>query len=150
MVPFFVVVSVIFFLYGLVQWARGGAALWELRQISRGRKNATADDSETEEAPDSEIRGGPRRQTSARDLEKLTDVLLRSSFRVIGILAICVWVFVVFSVVVDMLGLDWLDNLSFRANRFWGNPAVRAGTSGSGGGNSRNNILRSLGSGVRR
>ena len=85
------------------------------------------------------------------------DGLLRSSFKVLGILGLCVWAFVTFSLIVDMLGLNWLDRLSFSPNRIVGNPTARSGRSGfgsfgSGSGRSggRGDTFRSLGSGVRR
>ncbi|MDR3265222.1 MAG: hypothetical protein LBT15_04325 [Synergistaceae bacterium] len=138
------------FLFGLVQWARGGAILWDIVRFSRrrpgGGKNGAADTDEEKKA--AEIRSAK----AMRDMERMVDGLLRSSFRVLGVLALFVWLFVAASVVIDALGLDWLDNLSFRANRLWGDPTVRSGYATQSGGAPRGNgnILRSLGSGLRR
>ena len=143
MLPLILVVCAMFFLFGLVQWARGGAILWEIAHSSKPKKRAS-DDLSLEPQVDE-----AQRMRSVKDLESMTDRLLKSSFRIIGVLALCVWVFVVVTVVLDMLGLDWLDNLDFRANRFWGNPPERSVATGPARLN-RNNILRSLGSGVRR
>ncbi len=69
------------------------------------------------------------------------------ALRLLGVLAVCVWLFVTVTVVVDMLGLDWLDRLSTTANRFLGTPSDRSVTRGAA---VRNSTLRSIGSGFRR
>ncbi|MDR3230550.1 MAG: hypothetical protein LBT65_03850 [Synergistaceae bacterium] len=149
MAELILVVCGITFLFGLVQWARGGAILWDVvwfaRRISGGAENdADGDADEKKEA--ARIRAAK----ALREMERMVDGLLRSSFRILGVLALCVWLFVAVSVIVDVLGLDWLDNLSFRANRLWGDPTVRAGYGARTGGGSRSDALRSLGSGLRR
>lgn len=133
------------FLFGLVQWARGGAILWDVIRFSRRRPQRSPKTDEEEGAAGEE----KREEETLRELESMTDRLLRSSFRVLGILALCVWLFVIATIVSDILGLGWMDRLSFQTNRLWGDPTVRAGARSSQSGN-RNSVLRSLGSGLRK
>ncbi|MDR1873481.1 MAG: hypothetical protein LBQ90_00500 [Synergistaceae bacterium] len=152
MAELILVACVMAFLFGLVQWARGGAVLWDVIRLSR--RKTVPDESGSEKTEEERQKAAARARRMLRDLENLTDRLLRSSFRVLGILALCVWLFVVVSVVVDVLGLDWLDNLSFRANRLWGDPYMRAtyndSQSRGAQGGTRGTILRSISSGLRR
>ena len=140
----------IVFLLGLVQWARSGAVLWDIHLFKQYGQQA---DEDTEEA---DARGRVMGRESARDsrqrtiqnMEAMMDEFLRSSLKILGALAICVWLFIMFTVVVDMLGLNWLDRVSFSAHRVWGGPTTRAFTRSHS--NFRNDTVRSLGSGVRR
>jgi hypothetical protein len=138
----------VFFLFGLVQWARSGAVLWDIVRLSR-RRTDNGGEKTAEERQASKARTGK----ALREMEKLTDSLLRSSFRVLGVLALCVWLFIIASVVIDAMGLDWLDNLSFRAASLWGDPFTRSGyvtQPRNAPGGTQGNVLRSLGSGLRR
>jgi hypothetical protein len=85
-----------------------------------------------------------------RDLEITTDNLLRSSFRILGMLALVVWLFVIASVIIDVLGLDWLDRLNFQTNRLTGDPYARSAYNPRNQGVNRGNVFQSLGSGLRR
>jgi hypothetical protein len=111
-------------------------------------KPGTADtaDAETKDS----LREKETLQKSIRNMERVMDGLLRSSLKALGVLALCVWVFVLAAVAVDMLNLDWLDRLSFTVNRVFGNPAVRAAGVNRNNSSARNNTFRSLGSGMRR
>ena len=142
---FLVAVGVVVFLIGLVQWARSGAVLWDIHRLTKHGRPTAEDPGETKAGEKETL------QKSIQRMEVTMDGLLRSSLKVLGVLALCVWVFVMITVVVDMLGLDWLDRLSFSANRMIGSPTVRAGSNRAGGGSSaRGDTLRSMGSGVRR
>ncbi|MDR1732301.1 MAG: hypothetical protein LBR61_09455 [Synergistaceae bacterium] len=147
MAELILVTVALFFVFGLVQWARGGAALWDVIRLSRF-KPAVDEEKDEEDRQKEEA----RRRSTLREMERLTDRMLRSSFKVLGILALCIWFFVVASVIIDALGLDWLDSLSFQANRIWGDPATRAtsNTSQTSNSSNRTNILRSIRSGLRR
>jgi xanthine/uracil/vitamin C permease (AzgA family) len=136
---------VLVFLFGLVQWARSGAVLWDILRLNQSRPArgviVTAENQEAD----------ARSITALRNMESVMDGLLRSSFRVLGVLALGVWLFVIASVIIDALGLDWLDSLSFQANRFWGSPATRSSYGATHrSGRDRVNVFRSLGSVLRR
>ena len=144
---FLLVVVGIAFLFGLIQWARSGAVLWDIFRFSKhGLPSDAADAADTAETRKETLR------KSIQRMEITMDELLRSSFKVLSILALGVWILVVASVVMDMLGLDWLDRLSFSTHRIMGNPTARASHNNSRSENSgrRNEALRSMGSGMRR
>ena len=126
MLTLIVLICVVLFLFGLVQWARGGAVLWEVFRTSK-----------------------TDRDSAHKELESMADELLKSSFRIVGVLGLCVLAFIMVTIVIDLLQLDWLDKLSFRANRFWGNPAARSTVSETSRTN-RDDIWRSMGSRMRR
>jgi xanthine/uracil/vitamin C permease (AzgA family) len=112
----------IVFLFGLIQWARSGAVLWDIHEILKHRHGVSPAATEKERQSEKEAL-----QKSIKHLETTMDGFLRSSFKILGALALCVWVFVVFTVVVDMLGLNWLDRMGyFSSNRITGNPSVRS------------------------
>lgn len=126
------------FLFGLVQWARGGAALWSILRFKRRSQSADTVERAQEYA-------------ELRKAEKETDRFLRSSFKVIGILAVVMWLFLGITVLLDFLNIDWLDRLSTRARTFWGSPVYnRAPITTTHTPTKRNNILRSLGENLRK
>jgi hypothetical protein len=133
------VVCAAVFLFGLVQWARGGATLWEVFHLVRNKPENAKDTDEEKRA--AEI----RTKMVIRDLETMTDSLLRSSFRVLGFLALAVWLFVIASVIIDAMGLDWLDGLSFQSNRLWGDPYARSNNNTRKQGVYRGNLFQSFG-----
>jgi len=120
------------FIYGLVQWARSGTVLWDILQLQKNKQNKPAKttivtEKKSSEAPRTKkpfvsIRDLPSEESNRgdTDIEGVMDNLLRSSFKILGILALGVWVFVIASVIIDSLGLNWLDGVSSQANRFWG------------------------------
>ena len=159
---FLLVVVVVIFAFGLVQWARGGAMLWDIHLLLKQGGDSSPDAADTRETYRYDnTREKESIKTNIQRMEATMDGFLKSSFKVLGVLALCVWAFVTFSLIVDMLGLNWLDRLSFSPNRVVGSPTVRAGRSGSGlnlsaggGGGARSGTrggtLRSMGSGLRR
>ena len=145
----------VIFLIGLVQWARSGAILWDIHQLLKHRHSLSTDTTATTEMDRREkLSPGETLQKSIQHMEITMESFLRSSIKVLSVLALCVWIFVMISVVVDMLGLDWLDRLSFSTNRLIGSPTARANRSAfnynRAGGASRGNTLRGIGSGLRR
>jgi xanthine/uracil/vitamin C permease (AzgA family) len=121
------------FLFGLVQWARSGAVLWDIFRLAESSRDPKAWQDAAERM---------------RSMESAMERLLRSSFRVLVTLAVVVWLFVVVVVIVDALGLGWLDGMSFQANRLFGNPSVRA--AGNRPQLGRERTLQLLGSGLTR
>ena len=119
--------------FGLFQWARSGALFWEIHDISKHRYSSS-------DAADAENKAESA-QKSIQRMETTLDRLLKSSFRVMGIVALCVWFFVMFSLIMDLLGLDWIGS---SANRALGSPTARARTgSWSGSSGVRNAPARS-------
>ena len=158
---FLLVVVGIVFLFGLLQWARSGAVLWDIHSLLKRGSDLSSDAANTRETGrDETARRKESLNNTVQRMETTMDGLLRSSFRILGVLALCVWAFVTLSLIVDMLGLNWLDRLSFSSNRVIGNPTVRSGRSssgfsftgagGSGGARGRGDTVRSMGSGLRR
>ena len=146
------VIVVVVFLFGLFQWARSGAVFWDMHLLLK-RGGGPSDPADLTEM---DRRESARRKevmdSTIQRMETSMDGFLRSSFKVLGVLALCVWMFVTFSLIVDALGLSWLDRLSFSANRVMGSPVVRGRTSSSSsfttGG--RGDTFRSMGAGFRR
>ena len=142
------IVVCVVFLLGLLQWARSGAILWDIHLLMKRGQPADEADLDARERAAARESARESRQRTIRNMEAMMDGFLRSSLRILGLLAICVWAFVIFSVIVDALGLNWLDRVSFSAHRAWSGPTTRAFSRSTP--NFRNDTLRSLGSGVRR
>lgn len=121
------VLGLAIFLVGLVQWARGGAALWSILRLKKDAQSAE------------------RAQSEIRRAEKATDHFLRSSFRVIGILAVVMWLFLGLTLVLDLMGVNWIDRISGRARAFWGSPVYNQAPVTTHSPASRNSILKSMG-----
>jgi len=149
MLAILIVIVGVIFLFGLVQWARSGALLWGIYELLHGHPSSGAAEAEKphQDTRKEEI------QKSIRHMELTMDSLLRSSVKVLGFLAICVWLFVAFSFITDMLDLYWTDRIS-SPNRAIGNPAARSAgnvnRSAPARGNVRNDRMRELGSSFRR
>jgi len=107
MVILLIIVSLAIFLFGLIQWARGGAALWSLRSLKKDTQSSNP------------IRRN-RKSAEIHSAEEMADRFLRSSFKLLGILAIGMWLFLGVTVLLDLLGIDWISRLSSRARTFWG------------------------------
>ena len=151
----FLVISVvgIVFLFGLVQWARSGAVLWDIYELLKRRHSPSSDTADMEADERHESAHKENVQKSIQRMEVTMDGLLRSSVKVLGAVAICVWIFVAFSFVMDMFGLDWMDRFYLSSHRVVGNPAVRSGTGAGRGtpvrGDARGDRLREMGAGFR-
>lgn len=137
MVILLLVLSLAIFLIGLAQWARSGAALWS---VLRARKSEAPEDG-PEQA---------RQNTELRRMERMTDRLLLSSFKVIGVLAVAMWLFLGLTVLLDLMGINWADRISLTARRFWGSPVYNHAPARPNTPSGRNDILRSLGDKLRK
>ena len=131
MVILLIIVGLAVFLFGLIQWARGGAALWFLLRLKRGARPSNPLKRAWESA-------------EIRRAEKATDQLLRSSFKVIGILAIGMWLFLGLTVLLDLLGVDWVSRISTRAQTFWGSPVYNRTPATTQSPARRGDIMKSL------
>lgn len=130
------VIALAIFLFGLVQWAYSGAALWSVWSLKKDLRSAKRDER-------------AEKEDEIRRTEKRTDQLLMSSFKVLGILAVVMWLFLGVTVVLDLMGINWVSTLSSRARTFWGTPTYNSApaTKRPSG---QNSILRSLGNALRK
>jgi hypothetical protein len=133
MLTFLLLTGGVIFMFGLIQWARSGVLLWDARQIFRRDISIY------------------EKKSLIRNMETQTDGLLKSSFKLFGALGICVWIFVIATVVMDT---NW-SNIIVPANRVIGNPAARASFNNDSpariaAGRYRNSILRSMGAKINR
>ena len=125
-----------FLLIGILQWAQSGAGLWRIMKIKREEKFLLDDDRREED------------EAEVRRLEEATDRSLRTSFRILGALALILWLFLGASVILDLLGIDWASALSGRARVYWSASPGAGGRSQSTP--QRDNILRNMGQNLRR
>ena len=132
---FMALLGVVLLGIGIFQWAQSGAGLWRILDIRRAK------------------RGLPKKQreesAEERQLGQMADRSLRASFRILGFLALFLWVFLAASMLLDFLGVDLLGTLSSRAQRYWTAyptpPGGRSQTTPE-----RNNILLHMAQGVRK
>ena len=131
----FVLVSI--FLLGLFQWARSGAGIWRIFSLQREHKADPLGSAERKEA-----------EAEVKRLERATDRTLLISFKLIGILALLLWLALAASVVIDAFGLnDWLNEMSMSAHRYWSSGVTDRGPQSS---KERQNMLRNIGAGLRK
>ena len=112
MLSFLLIIGGAVFLFGLVQWARSGAILWDLHQFLKRDIPLHASTNEKKSL-----------QGIIREMEIKTDGLLKSSLKLVGVLGLCVWLFVIAFVV---MGTDWSNKTTW-ANHVSGSPTTRAG-----------------------
>lgn len=120
------------FLFGLYQWALGGASLWQIFRIRRGEKGMSRD--EKKEA-----------EREIKQLEQSADRTITTSFRIIAVLAVLMWIFLGVTMVLDWFGINWISTLSSRAKQYWAAPGVSQQST-----QTRNETLRNMGNSFRR
>jgi len=143
MLLFLLKAASIIFIIGLIQWARSGVILWDIRQFLK--RHMPLNESIDRKKP---------MQRIIRKMETKTDDLLRSSFKLMGVLALCIWFFVIAFVAMDMMGIDW-SNKNISANHVLGNSPIRSAfnsgsTARTASGENRNVIFLAMGSNFRR
>ena len=121
------------FLFGLYQWAQGGASLWRIFRMRRTEKNL----SRAEKV---------KIENEVKKLEQSADRTIGASFRIIAVLAVLVWIFLGVTFILEMLGINWVSSLSTRAKSFW----VQPGTESTQSTQSRNDMIRNMGNNLRR
>jgi len=124
------------FLFGLYQWAQGGATLWRIFRLRREEKEKRFTREEIREA-----------EKEVQKLEKAADQTISASFRIIAILAVIVWLFFGITMVLDMFGINWVSTFSSRAKSYWSQPGVTDTHLNTQG---RNDMLRNMGAGIRK
>ena len=151
MITMALIIIGIIFLFGLVQWARSGAVLWNIHELTKYRHGSSSGAADLVEM-DRQERARKREtlRKSVQLMEITMDELLKSSFKVLGVVALFVWLFVAFTVFVDLLGFNWWqDRPGFSNNRVIGNPTARAWQRSGSGSGFRSDTFRSMGSGFR-
>lgn len=126
------------FLFGLVQWARGGAGIWAILKYRREKYRLSASERLREEE-------------EIRKIETLTDSALKASFKLLGFVAAAMWIFLGLTLIFDLMGVDWMSRISSRARYYWNSPTYVASPVGKKHSTpQRNAIIQSLGEGVRK
>ena len=120
-------------LFGLYQWALGGASLWQIFSLKRGQKSMSAD--EKKEA-----------EREVKRLEQSADRTISASLRITVWLAVILWLFLGVTMILDWFGINWMSALYSRAKSYW----VAPGTSSQQSTQSRNDTLRNMGNSFRR
>ncbi|MBQ7732683.1 MAG: hypothetical protein IJT58_01515 [Synergistaceae bacterium] len=129
-------VGVTFFLIGLYQWAQSGASIWRIFSIKRHEREDGLTSAERIQA-----------EREVRQLEQSADRTLGASFKILAVLAVLTWLVLGLTMILDMFNIDWTGTLSARARSYWATPGVISPSSTSQG---RNDMLRNLGSNLRR
>ncbi len=126
-------VAATIFLAGLYQWAQGGASLWRIFRLQRGKYSTREEKVQAE------------REVKA--LERTADRTITASFRIISVLAVLVWLFLGVSIVLRMFGIDMIGKMTSHAKAYWSQPAVQNSHSPT---QQRNDMLRNMGNSLRR
>ena len=121
------------FLVGLIQWAQGGADLWKIFRLKRREKFLSRE--EVIEA-----------ENEVKKLEQSADRTIGASFRIIAVLAVIVWVILGITMILDLLGINWVSSLSTRAKTYWSQPGMESQQNTQ----SRSDMLRNMGNNLRR
>ena len=124
------------FLFGLYQWAQGGATLWRIFRLKKEEKERNLTREERREA-----------EKEVEKLEKAADRTITASFKIIAILAVFFWLFFGVTLLLDMFGINWISTFSSRAKTYWSQPGVTDNHLNVQG---RNDMLRNMGAGVRK
>ncbi|MBR0316737.1 MAG: hypothetical protein IJQ99_07720, partial [Synergistaceae bacterium] len=120
------------FLVGLIQWAQGGADLWRIFRLKRREKFLSRE--EVIEA-----------ENEVKKLEQSADRTIGASFRIIAVLAVIVWVMLGITMILDLLGINWVSSLSTRAKTYWSQPGMESQQNTQ----SRSDMLRNMGNNLR-
>ena len=124
------------FLFGLYQWAQGGATLWRIFRIKREEKENHLSREEIKEA-----------EKEVKQLEQAADRTITASFKIIAALAVVAWLFFGITMLLDMFGINWISTFSSRAKSYWSQPGATDNHLNVQG---RNDMLRNIGAGVRK
>ena len=124
------------FIFGLLNWARGGAGLFQIFKLKRRSDSMSEDEREAAER-------------EVKRLERAADNSLRASFRIICALAVFIWLFLAVTVVLNMMGIDWTSEFTSRAKAYWTGSTTNHSGHVQGSAAARNDILRGMGSGMK-
>ncbi len=133
MLMFISFIAMTVFMFGLWSWAQSGSTLWQIFRIKRNSDFMTYDEKQKAEA-------------EIKKLETFTDRALRTSLKLIGFMALFVWLFLGVTTVLNMFGVDLIGSLTARAQKYWASPEVASKNAAK----NRNSTLKALSSGVRK
>ena len=122
------------FLFGLFQWAQGGASLWQIFRLKRNEKNLTRQEKQAAEA-------------EVKKLEQAADRRISASFRIIAILAVLMWIFLGVTMILELLGINWVSTFASRAKTYWTGPTATTNQTAT---QARNDMIRNMGNSLRR
>ena len=127
-------IGVTIFLFGLYQWALGGASLWRIFTLRKMEKDLPAEE---------------RRQAEreVQQLEKSADRTISASLRIIAVLAVLVWVFLGMQMILELFGINMIGSISTTARSYWSQPGVQTTNSPT---QMRNDMPRNMGNNLRR
>jgi len=127
--------------------------MWDIYELMKGKHSPSSGTAEVETNERHENAHKETIQKSIQRMELTMDGLLRSSYRLICVVAVCVWFFVALSFAVDLLGFGWADRSYLSTHRAAGNSATRSATGAGRGtpirGDARGDRLREMGAGFR-
>lgn len=127
-------IGVTVFLFGLYQWASGGAALWRIFSLRKMEKDL----------PSEERRLAER---EVHQLEQSADRAVSASFKIIAGLAVAVWIFLGLQMILELFGVNMLRSISTTAHQYWAQPQTTNTNSPT---QMRNDMLRNMGNNLRR
>ena len=128
----FIAVSV--FLFGLWQWASGGAALWRIFTLKKLQKDLPAEEKRLAEK-------------EVQQLEQSADRAVSASFRIIAGLMIAVWIFLGLQMLLELFGVNMIGSITSTARQYWAQPQTQNSNSPT---QMRNDMLRNMGNNLRR
>ena len=122
------------FLFGLYQWASGGAALWRIFSLRKMEKDLPSEEK-------------LQAEREVKQLEQSADRAVSASFRIIAGLAVAVWLFLGLQMILELFGVNMIGSISSRARQYWANPQLQNSNSPT---QMRNDMLRNMGNNLRR
>ena len=165
MLMFISFIAMTVFMFGLWSWAQSGSTLWQIFRIKRNSDFMTYDEKQKANADlkrypgnyshyekvrevelETLIQKYEIQQAEIKKLETFTDRALRTSLKLIGFMALFVWLFLGVTTVLNMFGVDLIGSLTARAQKYWASPEVASKNAAK----NRNSTLKALSSGVRK
>ena len=127
-------IGVTVFLFGLYQWASGGAALWRIFTLRKMEKDLPSEER-------------LQAEREVKQLEANADKAVSASFRIIAGLAVAVWIFLGVQMVLELFGVNMIGSISSTARQYWSQPQLQNTNSPT---QMRNDMLRNMGNNLRR
>ena len=127
-------IGVTVFLFGLYQWASGGAALWRIFTLRKMEKDLPSEER-------------LQAEREVKQLEENADKAVSASFRIIAGLAVAVWIFLGVQMVLELFGVNMIGSISSTARQYWSQPQLQNTNSPT---QMRNDMLRNMGNNLRR
>ena len=128
-------IAVTIFLFGLYQWALGGASLWRIFTLRKMEKDLPSEER-------------MQAEREVRQLEQAADRTISASLRIVATLAVLVWVFLGLQMILELFGVNMIGRITSTARQYWSQPDVR--TTNQSPTQQRNDMLRNMGNNLRR